>query len=94
MWKVIEKTRGEGEAALEKLQNRRPAGGSEEAKQPVVNDAPVKSRPIKKTKEAPQRGPRASRNAGAGKARGEDSRAIGGDESSDDSDGGGFFEQD
>lgn len=89
MWTVIEKTREEGQSALEKLQNRRPqAAPTPEAaqqpakKQPANNDAPAPQVPDNKKK----RRPRAERRALE--------RARQAEMANDESDGGGFFEED
>lgn len=92
MWTIIEKTREEGQAALEKLQNRRPqpvpsSGVAEQLakKQPAKNDAPAQQ-PDKKAR---KRGPRQERRAL------ERARQAGiASDANDESDGGGFFEED
>jgi hypothetical protein len=90
MWTVIEKTREEGQSALEKLQNRRPQATPtpETAPQPAKkqsanNDAPAPQIPHNKAK---KRGPRAERRALE--------RARQAEMANDESDGGGFFEED
>ncbi len=89
MWTVIEKTREAGQAALEKLQNRRPQGASTEAAQePAEHNGPAKDSSSKKAKK------RASREeAKPSKSRpntaAEPSRANNEEDESDD---GGFFE--
>ncbi|KAK4106629.1 hypothetical protein N658DRAFT_415965 [Parathielavia hyrcaniae] len=91
MWAIVEKTREEGQAALERLQNRRPqtSVSAEVADKPAKRNVSVKQSSSKKTKEAPE--PK-TKNPARGKPNktSEDETA----EDSDDSDGGGFFEED
>ena len=92
MWTVIEKTREGGQAALEKLQNRRlPQTGAslEAAQEPAGRDGPAKnSASTKKAKKRASRDEAKQSKSRPNKAD-EPSRANGeGDESDD----GGFFE--
>ena len=93
MWTVVEKTREEGQAALERLQNRRPQAdsGSEAAQQPAQDDVTAKQQPAKKgRKGAPQPGGKTSKS-GPNPKKGQAGRTKDDDEGSDD---GGFFEED
>ncbi|KAK3296049.1 uncharacterized protein B0H64DRAFT_162056 [Chaetomium fimeti] len=93
MWTVVEKTREDGQAALERLQNRRPQtnSGPEVTGQPAQDDAPSKQQPTKKARKGvPQPEAKTSKsrpNHKKGHARGTKDD----DEGSDD---GGFFEED
>lgn len=96
MWAVIERIREEGDAALEKLQNRRAQDGSSAAvsQQAREHDATVKRlSPTKGTKKRVS-----PRNMGKPKLKSvkaeEDAGRVDGDDESGDSDGGGFFEED
>jgi hypothetical protein len=93
MWTVVEKTREEGQAALERLQNRRPQAdsGSEAAQQPAQDDVTSKQHPKKKgRKGGQQRGAKTSKS-GPNQKKGQAGRTKDDDEGSDD---GGFFEED
>jgi hypothetical protein len=101
MWAVIEKTREEGQAALEKLQNRQPGKSADDARQPVESRKAVKALPAKKTKaaETKAKGPRQLRHEQSTKSRpsgtkGEARKTNGGADRSEESDDGGFFEED
>ncbi|KAK4237409.1 hypothetical protein C8A03DRAFT_34656 [Achaetomium macrosporum] len=93
MWAVIEKTREEGQAALEKLQNRQPQRSRESSQQPAARSVTDKSLPVQKAKGLPQPKVKASKDPRPSRAEGEDGRSSN-HESSDESDGGGFFEED
>ena len=87
MWSVIEKTREKGEAALVKLQNRRPqAGGSEQA---AENEASA-DRQVSAKKGAKKGAKKEALSAKSRPAKGEEESGLAHD-NGDDSDGG-FFE--
>ncbi|KAH6850263.1 hypothetical protein B0I37DRAFT_339483 [Chaetomium sp. MPI-CAGE-AT-0009] len=93
MWTVVEKTREDGQAALEKLQNRRPQtdSGSEATRQPTQDDVTSKQQPTKKARKgAPQPGTKTSKSK-PNQTKGQARRTKDDDEGSDD---GGFFEED
>lgn len=94
MWTLVEKTREEGQAALERLQNRRPERSSADARPAAEFKAAAKPLPAKKAKGDLQKGPTPSNRAERRKADREAARANAAAESSDESDGGGFFEED
>lgn len=95
MWAVIEKTREEGDAALEKLQNRQAPEGSTSApsQEPPQHDAPAKQRSSTK------KGKKGISPRNLGKAKLKSAKVgqeTGGGHNNDedgDSDGGGFFEE-
>ena len=91
MWTVIEKTREAGQAALEKLQNRRPQTGAspEAAQEPAGHDGPAKnSASTNKAKKGASR-EEAKQSKSRPKKADEPSRA---NDEGDESDDGGFFE--
>jgi hypothetical protein len=90
MWTVIEKTRDEGRCALEKLQNRQPQSSRESSQQPVAHGAPDKSLPVQKAKGPKTRASTKSRPRRAEVEDGGSKKHQG----SDESDGGGFFDED
>jgi hypothetical protein len=91
MWTVVEKTREEGKAALERLQNRRPQADSKpEATQQTEKEVPAKQPSAKKAKKgAQQPGAKASKAGPRGER-----KAARANKDEDESDGGGFFEED
>ncbi|KAK4123696.1 hypothetical protein N657DRAFT_656061 [Parathielavia appendiculata] len=93
MWAVIEKTREEGQAALERLQNRRPqtSSNSETTPKPVERTVSAKQSSSKKTKGTPKL---KSKTSARGKPNKTEEEQTDSDSDSDDSDGGGFFEED
>lgn len=86
MWTVVEKTREEGQVALEKLQNRRPQAvpDSEVAKQPA------KKQPAKDDTPAPQAPDKNAKKVGSRAERRALERAR--KAANEESDDGGFFE--
>lgn len=86
MWTVIEKTREEGQAALVRLQNRRPqsTSDSEAAQQPAEHDVPAK-------KEKKRESRQDAKKSKSKLAKGEKQASKPNDEE-DESDDGGFFE--
>ncbi|KAK4157229.1 hypothetical protein C8A00DRAFT_40323 [Chaetomidium leptoderma] len=88
MWSVIEKTREEGPAALEKLQNRRPqtSSNSEAAQDPAEHDVPAKQSSKKARKRSPRNEAKTSKSKPSRVEEG--TRRTNDDDDSD----GGFFE--
>jgi hypothetical protein len=92
MWAVVEKTREEGQAALERLQNRRPETSStaKATQKPAEGEAPVTKSSSRKSKGAPPQ-----KKARAPARGNKPSKVVEeADDDSDESDGGGFFEED
>lgn len=102
MWAVIEKTREEGVAALERLQNRLPqkASSAKAPQKPTQDgDAPAKQQQNSSTngakKERKQKYSAKSKQAKSKPAKaGDKKRRESDDDESSDSNGGGFFEED
>jgi hypothetical protein len=97
MWAVIEKTREEGLAALERLQNRRPETSStaKSTQKPADGEAPAKKSSSRKSKGAPpQKKARTPARSNGKPSKVEKEEDDNSDDNSDDSDGGGFFEED
>lgn len=93
MWTVVEKTREGGQAALERLQNRRPQAdlGSEAARQPAQDDVAAKEKQTKKGRKGGQQTGAKTSKPGSNQKKGQAGRTKDDDEGSDD---GGFFEED
>ncbi|KAL2201363.1 hypothetical protein P885DRAFT_26720 [Corynascus similis CBS 632.67] len=97
MWELVEKTREEGQAALEKLQNRRPQANSNSETPPpsAGKHAANKQHLAKKGKKGAQEPGAKVLNSKSARTGQKTARKTKHDyDDDDDSDGGGFFEED
>ncbi|KAH6627855.1 hypothetical protein F5144DRAFT_286696 [Chaetomium tenue] len=93
MWTVVEKTREDGQAALERLQNRRPQtdSSSEATQQPVQDDVAGKQHSATKGRKGAQQPGAKTPKPGPNQKKGPARKPKYNEEESDD---GGFFEED
>jgi hypothetical protein len=92
MWTVVEKTREEGQSALEKLQNRQPQSTSdtEAAQQPAEHDVPAKN--LSSAQNGKKRGARQEAKLSKSRSSRLEKPEAKAKEEEDESDDGGFFE--